>query len=122
MTGYVYLFLTIALTIYGQLAIKFQVSHMGALPAGFGPKLVFMTGLVFTPWVFSGLLAAFLASLCWMAALTKFPLTHAYPFMSLTFVGTLVLGSILFLEPLNTAKWLGLGLLVTGLVVSVQNW
>jgi multidrug transporter EmrE-like cation transporter len=120
--GYVYIFLTIALTIYGQLIIKWQVSKAGILPAGFGEKLGFLFSLVLNPWIASGLFAAFLAALCWMATLTKFSLNYAYPFMSLTFVGVLTLSSVIFLEALSPAKWIGMGLLVLGLVIGSQKW
>lgn len=37
----------------------------------------------FSPIVFSGFVSAFMAFLFWMAAMTKFEITVAYPFMSL---------------------------------------
>ena len=120
--GYLYVLLTIAFTIYGQLAIKWQVSHAGAMPPGLTEKLVFLIGLVFKPMAFTGFVAAFLASLCWMAALTKLPLSAAYPFMSLTFVGTILLSAVLFSEPLTTARWLGIGIVVIGLIVGSQRF
>lgn len=120
--AYFYVLLTITLTIYGQLALKWQVSRAGALPPGLSEKVTFLVGLVFQPVALSAFIAAFLAALCWMAALTKFSLSVAYPFMSLTFVGVLVLSALLFQEPLSLSKWLGLGLLVAGLVVGSQEW
>lgn len=122
MMGYLYIFATIALTIYGQLVIKWQVSQAGTMPAALLDKGAFLGSLVLNPWVASGLFAAFLASLCWMATLTKFELNFAYPFMSLTFVGVLILSSLLFYEALSPAKWVGMGLLVLGIVVGSQSW
>lgn len=120
--GFVYIFLTIALTIYGQLVIKWQVSSVGAPPPGAWEKVTFIAHLLLNPWVISGFAAAFLASLCWMLTLTKFQLSFAYPFMSLTFVGTMVLSSFLFAEVLTPARWAGMLLLVLGLVVGSQKW
>jgi multidrug transporter EmrE-like cation transporter len=81
-----------------------------------------MTGLLLNPWILSGLMAAFLASFCWMAALTKFPLNVAYPFTALTFVAVLLASGLLFAEPINLAKWIGMGFLITGVVISSQKW
>ena len=50
------------------------------------------------------LVAAFIAALSWMAALTKFDLNYAYPFMSLNFVLLLLLCNCLLNEPLNLTK------------------
>jgi len=42
--------------------------------------------LLLNPWIISGLAAALLASVTWMAAMTRLPLSHAYPFTTLAFV------------------------------------
>jgi len=41
---------------------------------------------LFDPLIFSGFASAFIASFFWMAAMTKFELSYAYPFMSRVFV------------------------------------
>lgn len=122
LTGFVYIFMTIALTVYGQLVVKWQVSKVGALPAGLGGKLGFMLTMLLNPWILSGFFAAFLASFCWMAALTKFPLNFAYPFTSLSFVAVLLASALLFYEPVTLSKWVGMALLIAGVVVSSQKW
>lgn len=116
--SYFYVALTILFTVYGQLVIKWQAAQAGPLPADNMAKLFFLIRLaLFNPWVFSGLLAAFLASLAWMAAMTRLPLSHAYPFMSLSFVLVVILGGVLFSEPITVHKLVGLGLIVAGVVV-----
>jgi multidrug transporter EmrE-like cation transporter len=120
--SFLYIALTIALTVYGQLIIKWQVSRAGAMPVDVGGKLGFMTGMLLNPWILSGLLAAFLASFCWIAALTKFPLNVAYPFTALTFVAVLLASGWLFYEPITLSKWVGMGFLITGVVISSQKW
>lgn len=120
--GQFYVALTVLLTVYGQIVLKWQLSQAGAPPGGLVSKFLFLFGMLFNPWVASGFFAAFLAGLCWMAALTKFPLSVAYPFMSLAFVGVILLSAVLFTEPLSSAKVIGMGLLVAGLVVISQKW
>lgn len=67
-----------------------QVGKAGSLPASTGAKdRFFMLGLLLNLWIVHGFIAAFLASLCWMAVMTKFNLSHAYPFMGLSFVRVL---------------------------------
>lgn len=119
--GHIYILFTIVFTVYGQLILKWQVGKAGALPDLPLDKLIFCLKLIFTPWIFSGLVAAFLASLCWMAAMTKFQLSYAYPFMSLSFVLVLVLSAAFFHEPLTWTKAIGMALLVSGVVIGSQG-
>ena len=88
--SHIYIFLTVLLTVYGQIVIKWQVNLAGAMPIDLSNKVSFMIRLLLNPWIISGLLGAFLASLSWMAAMTKFPLSYAYPFVSLSFVLLLI--------------------------------
>jgi uncharacterized membrane protein len=119
--NYLYIAGTILLTLYGQLVVKWQVSHAGALPVDTNEKLWFFISLVFNPWVISGFIAAFLASICWMAAMTKFQLSHAYPFTSLSFVLVLLLSAVLFHESITIPKVLGMIFIIIGVVVGSQG-
>lgn len=121
MTAYLYIALTILFTVYGQLVIKWQVRQAGVLPVSTGAKIGFLLGFLLNPWIVSGFLAAFLASLCWMAAMTKLPLSHAYPFMSFAFVMVMFLSAIFFHEPLSWPKVIGMVCIVVGIVVSSQG-
>ncbi len=91
---------------------------MGQLPAELTDKLIFLIKAIFDPYIFSSFFAAFIASLTWMAALTKFDLSFAYPFMSLAFIVVLVASYYLLHEPVNTAKLIGMLLIVIGLVIA----
>lgn len=117
LAGHVYIALTLALTVYGQLVLKWQMGSAGALPEGTLAKLGFLFGQLLNPWILSGFAAAFLASLAWMAAMTRFDLGYAYPYMSLAFVIVMVFGVLFLGEPLNWAKVGGTLLVVGGLIV-----
>ncbi|MBI2841618.1 MAG: EamA family transporter [Acidobacteria bacterium] len=118
---YLYIAATVGLTVYGQLILKWRIRDFGPLPAGSFEKLKFLFWLLLDPAVFSGFAAAFLASLAWMAAMTKFELSHAYPFMSLNFVVVLLLSGWLLSEPLSWQKTLGVALIVIGTVVAARG-
>lgn len=114
---YAYIAATIALTVYGQLILKWRIASLGQLPADLSDKLKFLVLLLFDPFIFSGFFAGFLASLAWMAAMTRFDLSHAYPFMSLNFVIVLFLSAWLLHEPFTLNKAMGVILIVVGTVV-----
>lgn len=115
--GYGCIALTIALTVYGQMVLKWRLDLKGSPPEGFINTVMFMLRTLCDGYVISTYVAALLASLTWMAALTRLELSFAYPFMSLAFVFVLVLG-IAFLGETNTiGKVLGTLFIVAGLIL-----
>jgi multidrug transporter EmrE-like cation transporter len=119
--GYVYIIGTIFFTVYGQLVIKWQMAQTSGLPALFSDKVIFLLSMFMNLWVVSAFASAFLASLCWMAAMTKFDLSFAYPFMSTSFILVLVLSGFFFHEPVSLPKLIGICLITVGIVVSAQG-
>lgn len=118
---YTYIVATIGFTVYGQLILKSRIAQFGALPADLGDKFKFLFSLLLDPAIFSGFAAAFVASLAWMAAMTKFDLSHAYPFMSLNFVVVLLLSGWLLSEQLTAQKLIGVGLIVLGTLIAARG-
>ncbi len=119
--SYVYIAMTILFTVYGQVVLKWQVTLAGPMPDQGGDRITFLLGMLLKPWVLSGFAAAFVASIAWMAAISKFDLSYAYPFMSLNFVLVLALSGFLFHEPLTTPKLIGLCLIILGIVIGSQG-
>lgn len=121
MIHHIYIFLTVILVVYSQLIMKWQVGLAGELPLGVIDKIWFLLGVLFRPWVISGLAATFLSGLSWMAAMTKFPINYAYPFTSLSFLLILVFSSIFFQEAITLNKAIGTGLIVAGVIVASRG-
>ena len=115
---YLYILATIAFTVYGQLILKWRIATMGPLPTNVFGKVSFLISLLFDPLIASGFAAALMASFAWMAAMTKFELSHAYPFMSMNFVFVLLLSGWLLNEPITFQKVFGVALIVLGTVVA----
>lgn len=119
--GYGYILVTLSLTVYGQLVLKWRLSQLGPLPEAFKDKVRFLVLLIFDPIIFTLYISVFVAGLAWMAALTRFDLNYAYPFMSLSFVLVLVLSSLLLGEPLTVGRTLGVVLIVLGTYVASRG-
>jgi multidrug transporter EmrE-like cation transporter len=119
--NYLYIAGTIVFSVYGQLILKWRVTCYGALPASFTDKIIFLLKVSIDPFILSGFTAAFLAALCWMAAMTKFELSFAYPFTSLGFVLVLILSGLIFKEPVSLNKIAGMILIVAGIIVGAQG-
>ena len=114
---YLYIFGTILFTVYGQLVLKWQISQAGSLPMALVDKIIFLLRQFGNLWILSGFAAAVVAALCWMAAMTTFELSYAYPFMSLSFILVLVFSAVFLHEAVTVSKALGILLIVAGLVV-----
>ena len=118
---YLYILATIGFTVYGQLMLKWRIGKIGPMPVDAFEKLKFLISLLLDPGIFSGFVAGFAASLAWMAAMTKFDLSHAYPFMSLNFVVVLLLSGWLLSEPMTLQKAAGVCLIVLGTVIAARG-
>lgn len=119
--GYAYVATTILLTVYGQLIVKWRVDEAGEFPSSTSGRLEFFARLMINPWVISVFVGAAVAALAWMAALTHFELSRAYPFVALSFVLVLILSAIVFGEALTWPKVVGVVLIVAGLAIGSQT-
>jgi multidrug transporter EmrE-like cation transporter len=114
-TGYGYVAVTVALTVYGQIVSKWRLTGVSRGPA---PRVRFLVGLLADPWILSGMAAAALAGVTWLLALNEVELGIAYPFVAASFALVLPLSALLFGEPMTRNKVLGVGLVCIGLVVA----
>ena len=119
--GYFYIFGTIFFTVYGQLVLKWRILGVGTLPESTLDKVIFLSKLLLDPYIFSGFLSAFIASFFWMAAMTKFDISYAYPFMSSAFVLVFLLSVVFFHEPVTWQKIIGLVFIVAGIIVTSRS-
>jgi drug/metabolite transporter (DMT)-like permease len=118
--NYLYIFGCIAFTVYGQIILKWRLAQKGHLPNELSEKLIFLAKAFLDPFVLSGFFAAFIASLFWMAAMTKFDISDAYPFTSLAFVLILLLSALFFHEPITLGKVFGMILICAGIIVTAK--
>jgi len=115
--AYVFVAVTVGLTVYGQLIIKWQTRKAGPFPEAAGDRLSYLGHFLVNPWVISSLLGAVVAALAWIAALSRLDLSTAYPFVAASFALVLVLSAIVFDERLTIPKIIGAALIVVGLIV-----
>lgn len=106
---------TIALTVYGQLILKWEVGRIAQPTFAWAANWPSVMQLLLRPGVISAFVAAFGASLCWMLALQRLQLSHAYPFVALNFVLVSLLAVWLFGESMSPTKIAGLSLIVAGI-------
>ncbi len=121
MTKYTfYILLTVLLTVYGQIVIKWKMLNVGKLPDDIITKVLFLFMNIFNPWIASAFIGAFVSAILWMYAMTKVDLSYAYPFMSLSFVFVLFLSHYFFKETITIYKIYGMLLIVAGVIISAR--
>jgi multidrug transporter EmrE-like cation transporter len=119
--GYLFIALNVVLTVYSQFIAKWQVSLLGVWPESIDGKIHFLGKFLSSFWTISALVASFSAFLAWAVALSKLEVSHAYPFISSTFVLVSLVGWFIFHESFSIAKLIGLMLIVLGIVLSSQS-
>ncbi len=118
--AYMQVFTTLFLTIYGQIIIKKRINLVGAMPVEVKDKFLFLLKLFLDPFILSGFIAAIFASLFWMSAMTKLPLTRAYPIMAMAPSLVLLFGILFLGESVTSGKIIGTILIIIGTIVTVK--
>jgi undecaprenyl phosphate-alpha-L-ara4N flippase subunit ArnE len=72
-----------------------------------------------TPWVLLGLVVFAVSAVSWLAALSKVPLSVAYPFNALGYIVILTASIAVLHEKANLWTWAGSLLVVSGLIIVV---
>jgi drug/metabolite transporter (DMT)-like permease len=117
MSKYVFIAGTLLFTLFGQLLLKSRALSLSPSD-GEDSKLRYLAAMFTDRFVWAGLGAAVVASICWALAVQQAPLSLAYPFMALSFVFVPLGALMMFGERITTGQWTGSLLIVAGVVVS----
>lgn len=113
------LFLLIAITLgaFGQISLKYGMKQFGALGAPGSSMLVGLARAVITPYVLLGLCLYAVSSAFWLVVLSKWALSYAYPMIATNYLLVVLLSRAFFRENVLPLQWIGIVLMVTGLVL-----
>lgn len=110
-------FVQSALLTLGQVMLKFGLQRMEP----WGWNYSFWKS-VFCNWQFAASGVCFgAASLLWMYIIKHYPLSMAYPMISLSYVLGLIAAIVFFNEHVDLTKWIGVFLIVTGCVLIAKQ-
>lgn len=108
---YLLLFLSIMTIAAGQLLLK-----KGVMEAPPEATISSIIKTLFNPYVFAGYVSYLISSILGLFVLKKFPLSVAFPSMSLTYVLIVLVSVYFFKERLTSFKILGLILIMAGVL------
>ncbi|MDP3728085.1 MAG: SMR family transporter [bacterium] len=97
----------------GQLFLKYGMNQIGNLDFHAGYIMTFV-GIFSNVYVLIGAVLFVSSSLGWLLALSKVPLSYAYPIVSLGYVFVSVLSWMFFEENLSLLRIVGLSIIVGG--------
>lgn len=116
-----FILFTVATNAAAQLMLKYGMMQLGPLSfAGVNP-LTKTLQIVFSPWIFLGLVTFVVSMASHLFVLSKVELSFAYPFLSLAYVMVAVFAYYVFREDLNALRIAGIGLICVGTVLIAQS-
>jgi undecaprenyl phosphate-alpha-L-ara4N flippase subunit ArnF len=119
---YLYIAATILFTVYSSTILKWRIKKLDwiMIDGNLFEKIKSYLGLLFDPFILSVFVSAFIGSVFWTMAMTKFELTMAYPFMSLSPAIVFIIGIFVLNETFTIGKVIGLVLIILGIIVTVK--
>jgi len=116
-TSIALLLFAVASAATGQVMLKHGMQIATARAAHSGGSLALRAAT--SPWVLLGLVVFGISAVAWLAALSRVPLSVAYPFNALGYLVILTASVVVLHERANVLTWLGSLLVVSGLLIVV---
>jgi drug/metabolite transporter (DMT)-like permease len=115
MSNMVYLFISVLLGATAQVVLKKGIQTVGQISAA---TLIPNLGSIFlSPCIISGIVLYGTSLIVWLIVLSRMELSRAYPFVSLGYIITFILGIVLLDEKMSQYKILGLMFIVAGIFI-----
>ena len=114
MSPVVFLLSAVALGVAGQMVMKTGMTQVGALNA---LNLNSLGRMFSNIYVILGIGCYALSSIVYLMALSKLPLSFAYPMVGLGYVIGVLLSALFLREPVSLARWMGVLLICGGAVL-----
>lgn len=106
---YVLLLLNIVLLVLGQTLWK-----IGMTEVSLTLSLKGIIKVLFNPYIFSGLVTYFIATIVWLYLLSKSKLSVIYPLQSLCYVLAAFVAIYFFKEQIPMTRWIGIMFIILG--------
>jgi multidrug transporter EmrE-like cation transporter len=115
--GIVFILLSVACSSFAHFVLKLGANGLSGVEVGPG-----MIGLALkNGWLWLGGFLHVSALGLWIVALSRSELSFAYPFIALGFVATTIAGAWLLNEPVSAMRWVGVGMIVAGVLVVAKS-
>jgi drug/metabolite transporter (DMT)-like permease len=100
--------------VLGQVLWKIAIDEKGGLIDKNLTLFHNVTALLSSPYMLSGILIYFVATVFWMYLLGKFEYSFIYPLFSMTYIISFIFASLVFHESITAYKIIGVVLIMAG--------
>lgn len=104
-----------------QLLLKAGTNRIGHFDFSLGNALPIGWQLATNPYIFGGLSCYVISVVVWIMALSRVPVSIAYPMLSIGYVVNAFIAYYWFGEALAAQKLLGIGFIVVGVVLVAKS-
>lgn len=113
----------VLLNAMAQLLLKAGANSAGEISLSAGASTLWRTalGLAQHPGILGGLACYVVSVVVWIVALSRVDVSIAYPMLSIGYVVNAALAWWLFGEAVNTQRWLGIGVIVVGVLLVANS-
>lgn len=121
-SSYLYLFLNIIFTVYSQIILKMALNNLIFIKIyTLDNILSFLIKCLGNFFLMSSIFSYLMASITWVLVLSKFNISFAYPFSLVSYLIVFILAVLYLNEKANMYNYLGLVLMITGLIFIAKN-
>ncbi|MHB1661292.1 MAG: SMR family transporter [bacterium] len=112
--SYIFMGLAVIFTSVGQILQKIGSGRVKKEHLEIGVRSIF---IFFDPFIFSALIMLFFATVFYLLALSKLPLSIAYPMLSSGYVIVVLLSKIFLNEKVSLKRWFGVFIIIIGIFI-----
>ncbi|HRX70162.1 MAG: EamA family transporter [Gammaproteobacteria bacterium] len=104
-----------------QLLLKAGTNTLGVISPTVANALPLASSIVTNPHFLGGFACYGVSVLVWILALSRVPVSIAYPMLSIGYVVNALAASYLFGEALTSGRWLGISCIIVGVVLLARS-
>ena len=104
-----------------QLLLKAGTNTLGVITPTVATALPLAWTIATNPHFLGGFACYGVSVLVWILALSRVPVSIAYPMLSIGYVVNALAAGYLFSEALNAGRWLGIGFIIIGVYLLARS-
>jgi len=108
------IFASVILGALGQVSMKKGMSHLDSISLKLSNFLTSLAQMITSPFVLLGIFLYAVSTIFWLALLSKWDLSYAYPMISISYVLVLLFSWIFFQERFGFVRIFGVLLICSG--------
>ncbi|HRY16521.1 MAG: 4-amino-4-deoxy-L-arabinose transferase [Candidatus Competibacteraceae bacterium] len=111
----------VLLNAFAQLLLKAGTNTLGVISPTVANALPLAGSIATNPHFLGGFACYGVSVLVWIVALSRVPVSIAYPMLSIGYVVNALAAGYLFGEALTGGRWLGIGFIIIGVVLLARS-